>query len=187
MGKVNGLTANIFQRCGGEAQLDFFGFCSEIIVTSILIFSFLYFPFTPIIILLYLHFPHCIFLLLFSPPFATSRLLHLLLLGLCNYIHGTRFRFCSFCPTYRCVPITHNYSLFPVVLKPELRKGRPHLRVDITRRPTPRRQSLNLDAYTTAGPYGIEFAQCCGSLELYSHLAKSLIYRQLIWAPNSSR
>jgi len=83
-----------------------------------------------------------------------SRLLHLLLLGPCIFTHEARFRFCPFCPSYRCVPITHNYSLFPVVLKPELRKGRPHLHADVTRRPTPRRQSLNLDGCPTAGPYG---------------------------------
>ena len=83
-----------------------------------------------------------------------SRLLHLPQLGPCICTHEARFLFRPFCPSYSCVPITHNYSLFPVVLKPELRKGRPHLHADVTRRPTPRRQSLNLDGCTTAGPYG---------------------------------
>jgi hypothetical protein len=81
-------------------------------------------------------------------------LLHLLLLCPCICTHEARFRFCLFCPSYRYVPITPNYSIFPVVLKPELRKGRPHLHADVTRRPTPRRQSLSPDGCTTAGPYG---------------------------------
>lgn len=65
LGKDIDLVVKYFPTLRWISPTRFNGLCWEIIVASVLIFSFLYFFFTPLIILLYILFPHCICLLIF--------------------------------------------------------------------------------------------------------------------------